>query len=145
MGQTRFVPQNNVFHGGLHPLTGKVTSQQTCASTAYVTPYDTRSYINVCSKVDTRQLNLLQSNNKSECSFLRELSTWQCPHLLVVCCASASLLLSNRSISPARQVLSSKPAAAACGGRMMGRTDGRTDRRTPDRYRDPGSQTTRAA
>jgi len=41
---------------------------------------------------------------------------------------------SNRSISPSHRANSSKPAAAVCGGQMMGRTDrqtgGRTDGRT---------------
>jgi len=37
--------------------------------------------------------------------------------------------------SPARRAHSSKPAAAACGGRMTGQTDG--DQRTPDRYDEP--------
>ena len=32
-----------------------------------------------------------------------------------------------RSISPAWRAHDSKPAAAACGGRMMGQTDRRTD------------------
>jgi len=31
-----------------------------------------------------------------------------------------------RSISPVGRALSSKPAVAACGGRVMGRTDGQT-------------------
>jgi len=50
---------------------------------------------------------------------------WHCPH------PAARLLVtagpqpcSNRSISPGRRAHSSKPAAAACGGRM-GQTDGR--------------------
>ena len=33
-------------------------------------------------------------------------------------------------ISPGRRAHSSKPAAAACGGRLMGRTDGQTDGRS---------------
>ena len=36
---------------------------------------------------------------------------------------------SNRLISPGRRTHSSKPAAAACVGRMMGRTDRQTDAR----------------
>jgi len=40
---------------------------------------------------------------------------------------------SNRPISPTRRAHSSKPAEAACGGRMMEQTDGRTT----DRYIDP--------
>ena len=36
---------------------------------------------------------------------------------------------SNRSISPGRRAHSSKPASAACGGRMMDRTDRQTDTR----------------
>jgi len=47
--------------------------------------------------------------------------------------AAARLLLTagptacrNRSISPGRRALSSKPATAACGGRM-GQTDRQTD------------------
>ena len=43
---------------------------------------------------------------------------------------------SNRLISPGRRTHSSKPAAAACAGRMMGRTDRQTDRRTLDGFID---------
>ena len=46
----------------------------------------------------------------------------------------------NRSMSPIRRAFSSKPAAAACGGRTVGQTD----RRTPNRYVDPPSNTMRA-
>ena len=45
---------------------------------------------------------------------------------------------SSRSISPARRAHSSKPAAAACGGRQ-------TDRQTPDSYIDPVRHTMQAA
>jgi len=42
--------------------------------------------------------------------------------------AAPLLLGSNRSISPARRVLSCKPAARCCSGRSTGQTDsGRTD------------------
>jgi len=50
----------------------------------------------------------------------------------------------NRSISPAGGALSSKPAAAACGGRMMGRTDRQTNGRTPGSFIDPAPHTIRA-
>ena len=47
-------------------------------------------------------------HNKSVFSYLRTLTTWHCPHspAALRCC-------SNRSISPARRVHSSKPAAAS--------------------------------
>ena len=44
--------------------------------------------------------------------------------------AAPLLLGSNRSISPARRVLSCKPAARCCSGRSTGQTDRRTDGRT---------------
>ena len=50
---------------------------------------------------------------------------------------------SYRSISSGCRAHSSKPAAAACGGRRMGRTDG-TDRRTLDSFIDPAPHTVRA-
>jgi len=56
-----------------------------------------------------------------------------------ICCCGATAAerrpCSNRSISPARQAHSSKPAA------MMGQTD----KRTPDQYIDPASHTRRSA
>jgi len=60
---------------------------------------------------------------KSAFSFLLQLTTWHRSHLLL---SRAHRPCSNRSISPGRRARSSKPAAAACGGRMMGRTDRRT-------------------
>jgi len=48
---------------------------------------------------------------------------------------------SNRPISAGRRAHSSKPTAAACGGRMVGRTDGQTDRRTLDSFVDPALHT----
>ena len=71
--------------------------------------------------------------NKSVSSFLRRLSTWHCPHLLPSavlrrrCCWPPAV---QQSIDiPARRAHSSKPAAAECGGRIMGQTDRRTDGR----------------
>jgi len=46
--------------------------------------------------------------------------------------AAPLLLGSNRSISPARRVLSCKPAARCCSGRSTGQTDRRTDGRTDE-------------
>ena len=72
-----------------------------------------------------------------------QMSAWHCPHLLLSavlrrrCCWAQG---SNRSISPVRRALSSKPAAAACGGRRVGQTD----RRTTDRCTDPARRTMRA-
>ena len=54
-------------------------------------------------------------------SFLRQLSTWHCPHLLLRAVLRRQPC-SNRSISPSH---SSKPAARCCSGRK-GQTDGRT-------------------
>ena len=54
------------------------------------------------------------------------------------CCGAAAAdrrPCSNRSISPARRAHSSKPAAAECGGRIMGQTDRRTDGRPLHRRR----------
>jgi len=66
--------------------------------------------------------------NKSVFSFLRQLTTWHCPHLLLhvvlqrcCCCAPGS----NRSISPVCQAHSSKPAATAWVGEWDRQTDGR--------------------
>ena len=61
--------------------------------------------------------------SRSMFSFLRHLTTCHCPHLL------RRRPCSNRSISPARRAHSSKPAAAECGGQMMGQTDRQTDAR----------------
>ena len=63
-----------------------------------------------------------RSKNKTAFSFLRRLTKHHCSRLLPIniCCPPA---------------LSSKPATAACGGRMMERTDGRTDKET-DRQTD---------
>ena len=44
-----------------------------------------------------------------------------------VAAPAADAPCSNRSTSPARGTHSSKPAAAACSGRMMGQTDRQTD------------------
>ena len=44
-----------------------------------------------------------------------------------------------RSISPAHRAHSSKPAAAVCSGRWMGKTDGQTDRRTDTITLDPAA------
>ena len=55
-----------------------------------------------------------------------------------ICC-------SNRSISPGRRAHSSKPDAAACGGKWDERTNRETDRRTePDSCIDPAPHTMRA-
>ena len=56
--------------------------------------------------------------NKSVFSFLRQLTTWHCPHLILravlrrSCCWAPG---SNRSISPVRRAHSSKPAVSTCG------------------------------
>ena len=55
------------------------------------------------------------------------------------CCGAAVTAgapCSSQSISATRLAFSSKPAAAARGGRMMGHTDRQTDGRTTDRYID---------
>ena len=77
----------------------------------------------------------LQSNadhNKSVFSFLRQLSTRHCSHLLLCAvlrrrCCWAFGGRRCRSIFPAATALSSKPAAAAYGGQIVGRTDRQTD------------------
>jgi len=51
---------------------------------------------------------------------------------------------SNRSISRGRRAQGSKPAAAACAGRMMGQTDRQTDVRTLNSFIDPAPRTMRA-
>jgi len=78
--------------------------------------------------------------NKSVFSFLRQLTTWHCPHLLLCavlqpdCCwPPARRPCSNRSISPGRRAHSSKPAAAACDGRLNWGTERQTDGRTDAR------------
>ena len=66
-----------------------------------------------------------QDANESTCSFLRPLSTWHSPHLLL----SAELKVSFCSAAAARTALSSKPAARHRCSWMTGQTDGRTDTR----------------
>jgi len=68
--------------------------------------------------------------SKSVFGFLRRLSTWHCPHLLL------SAVACYRVISPVRGALSSKPAARRCCRQSMGQTDRRTDRRTLDHFID---------
>ena len=69
-------------------------------------------------------------------SFLRQLSTWHCSHLLLSavlrrrCCWTPDGRRC-RTISPA---LSSRPAARRSCGRSMGQTDGRTDARPFHRH-----------
>ena len=68
-------------------------------------------------------------DNKSAFSFLRQLITWHCPHLLLRALLRRSYCWepdSNRSISPPCRAHSNKPAAAACGGRVR-QTDWHTD------------------
>ena len=56
-------------------------------------------------------------HNSSVFSFLRQLTTWHCPHAPRArrcCCVQP---YSSRSLSPARRAHSSKPAARCCSGR----------------------------
>ena len=66
----------------------------------------------------------------SQPGFLRQLTTWHCPHLLL--CAMLRVCCCSRAHS-------SKPAAAACGRRMW-----RKDRRTSNRCIDPAPRTMQA-
>ena len=72
--------------------------------------------------------NMSPPLKKSVFSFLRQLTTWHCPHLLLSavlwrgCCWPPTVQQSTDIICP-RRAHSSKPAAAACGGRTIGRTD----------------------
>ena len=70
--------------------------------------------------------------SKSVFSFLRQLSTRHCPHLL--------LSTSNRSISPGRQVLCSKPTTCCCYDQSMKQTD----KLTLNRFIDHALHTVRA-
>ena len=69
-----------------------------------------------------RQLRGKTNINNSVCSFLRQLTTWHCPHLLL-----HSLLrrpCSNRSIYSGRRAHSSKPAASECSRQRGRQADG---------------------
>ena len=74
----------------------------------------------------------LQRNNKYVFSFLRQLTTWNCPHLLLraVCRAAAPLLLHAGRAAIDRYLLPAGFTAANTPLSIDG-TDGRTDTRGP--------------
>jgi len=80
-------------------------------------------------------------------SFIRQLSVWHCPRLLLSAgaCCTAHLLQARRAEID-RCLLSAGLSAANLQQRRAasGRTVGQTDRRTPNRYVDPPSNTMRA-
>ena len=86
--------------------------------------------------------------NKPVFSFLRQLKTWHCLHLLLSavlrrrCCWAPTVLQSIDVSCPpgAQQQTTSSGVLRANNG-----TDGQTDGRTPDRYIDPAAHTMRAA
>jgi len=55
---------------------------------------------------------------------IRRLTTWHCPHLLLRAMLLWRRPCSNRSTSPNRRALSSKPAARCCFSGRMRQTDG---------------------
>ena len=96
-----------------------------------------------------------RSSNKPVFSFLRQLTTWRCPHLLLnavlwlrrrCCCwapahaARRACCSSNRSIDifcrPGAQQQTRRNSVWRANNGTDGRTDKRTDRRTSDRYID---------
>jgi len=88
-------------------------------------------------------------SQKSVFSFLRQLTTWHYPHLLLRavlrrgCCRRRP---AGRAVID-RYLLAAGPTAAnsqqrVCGG-QMGQTNGRTDGRTPDSCIDPAPHTMR--
>ena len=103
----------------------------------------TMHHLDLRSRVDS-----LSKNYKSVLSFLRQLTTWHCPHLLlraVLRLHAAGHAAIDRP--PARRAHSSKPAAA-CRVRPANGTDRKTDRhtdgRTPYRHIDSALYTMRA-
>ena len=91
-----------------------------------------------CEQTLTVRLNTLPSHHhKSVFSFLRQLTTRHCSHLLL------SAVLRRRycwapDVQQSIDISCQNPQhAAECGGRMMGQTD----RRTPDRYTEPAPHT----
>jgi len=93
---------------------------------------------------DRHKQNDMCVTQKSQCdrsvfSYLRMLTTWNCP-------LSPTARCSNRSISRGRRAHSSKPAAAACGERMAHtRVDRQTDGQTLYRFIDLAPHTMWAA
>ena len=67
-----------------------------------------------------KRVTLCRNHNSMIASCLCWCCQWQRQRLLAFAAAAPC---SNRSISPARRAHSSKPAAAACDGRMQGQTD----------------------
>jgi len=95
-----------------------------------------------CNISNNRPHLMLCTAMLSEPGFVRQLTTWHCPHSAATCCCCCSAAVpdhrsdSNQPISPAHQAHSSKPAAAVCGG-----WTGQTDRQTPSSYIDPARYT----
>ena len=77
--------------------------------------------------------------NKSLFSFLRQLTTWHCRHLLL------RAVRQYRSIASGRRAHGSKPARSGVRGGQMGQTDRQRDGRTPDSCIDPAPHTMRTA
>ena len=82
--------------------------------------------------------------------FLRQLTTWHCPHSAPHAAAEARLLLGTGRAAIDRHLLPAGPTAANPQQRRAAaewdrRTNGdrQTDGRTPDRYTDPASYTIR--
>ena len=81
-------------------------------------------------------------SNKSVFSFLRQLTTWHCPHSAIIhsCCGAAAANrrpCSSRYLLPAGPTAANPPRRRAAPDGADKQIDGWTERRIPDSYLDP--------
>jgi len=91
----------------------------------HTTPY---IYIHVRSQTDCSQPNLAHAAKNRQKFICVQLPT-SADNVTLLAVAAERRPCSDVSISPARRAHSSKPAAVACGGQMMGQSNGQTDTR----------------
>ena len=82
--------------------------------------------------------------NKSVFSFIRQLTTWHCPHLAAAVHRSAGRAVINRYLLASRPTVANPQQRRAAAGCRDRGTDGQTYGRTRDSCIDPATHTMRA-